>query len=339
MAAGRFNRKGDAMNASRRQTTLAAIAAMAAIAAAPLAHAQTYPSKQISVVSTASPGTSGDAGLRMIAAKMSVSLGQPIIVDLRTAARGAQAHAILSKAAPDGHTLMFGTAGTFVYSRFLFKNNVIDVLKDYAPISMSFNSPAYVAIHNSHKINTLQELIDFAKKNPGKLEFGSTGNGSYFHLAGEAVKHAAGIDILHVPYSQANYPQLQSDFLNGRIALFMTTWFNVGPNQARIKPLAIIDRQRSRHSPDVPIVNDVLPNFEPFVVWWGFFGPSGLPAPIANRIAAESKKAMDQPDVLPKLNDLGLEAVGTTPEELAKILRQDIAAIGKLVKAIGLQPE
>ena len=213
------------------------------------------------------------------------------------------------------------------------------ILKDYAPVSMAVNSPSYVAIHNSFGINTLQELIAYAKKNPGKLEFGSTGNGSYFHLAGEALKHAAGIDMLHVPYSQANYPQLQTDFLNGRIAMFATTWFNVGPNLNRIKALAIIDRQRSRHAPNVPVVSDLLPNFEPFVVWWGFLGPMGLPAPIANRLAAESKKAMLLPDVAPKLDDLGLDPVGSTPDELATAIRQDINAIGKLVKAIGLQPE
>ena len=301
--------------------------------------AQAYPTRQILVVSSASPGTSGDAGLRMMTAKMSLSMGQPIIVELRSAARGAQAHAVLSKAAPDGYTLTFGTAGTFVYGRFLFKNMTFDVLKDYSPISMSLNSPSYVAIHNSRGISTMQELIDYARKNPGKLEFGSTGNGSYFHLAGEALKYAAGIDLLHVPYSQANYPQLQTDFLNGRIAMFMTTWFNVGPNQNRLKALAIIDRQRSRHAPNVPVVTDLLPNFEPFVVWWGLLGPMGLPAPIANRLAAESKKALQQPDVTSKLDDLGLETVGSTPEEFAVMLRQDINAIGKLVKAIGLQPE
>ena len=317
----------------------ASLGVIAALVLASGVHAQAYPTRQILVVSSASPGTSGDAGLRLMAAKMSQSMGQPIIVEIRSAARGAQAYAVVSKAAPDGHTITFGTAGTFVYGRFLFKNMTFDVLKDYSPISMSLNSPSYVAIHNSRGINTMRELIDYAKKNPGKLEFGSTGNGSYFHLAGEALKHAAGIDLLHVPYSQANYPQLQTDFLNGRIAIFATTWFNVGPNQHRLKALAIIDRQRSRRAPDVPVVTDLLPNFEPFVVWWGLLGPVGLPTPIANRLAAESKKALQQPDVAPKLDDLGLEIVGSTTEEFATMLRQDINAIGRLVKAIGLLPE
>ncbi len=322
-----------------KRTAFATAMVLAGVLFASNLLAQAYPAKQILIVSSASPGTSGDAGLRLMTAKMTQSMGQPIIVELRSAARGAQAHAVVSKAAPDGYTLTFGTAGTFVYGRYLFKNMAFDVLKDYSPISMSLNSPSYVAIHNSRGIGTMQDLIDYARKNPGKLEFGSTGNGSYFHLAGEALKHAAGIDLLHVPYSQANYPQLQTDFLNGRIAMFMTTWFNVGPNQNRLKVLAIIDRQRSRHAPNVPVVTDLLPNFEPFVVWWGLLGPLGLPAPIANRLAAESKKALQQPDITAKLDDLGLDVVASTPEEFAAMLRQDINAIGRLVKAIGLQPE
>ena len=322
-----------------KRTAFATTMVLAGVLFASNLLAQAYPVKQILVVSSASPGTSGDAGLRLMTAKMTQSMGQPIIVELRSAARGAQAHAVVSKAAPDGYTLTFGTAGTFVYGRYLFKNMAFDVLKDYSPISMSLNSPSYVAIHNSRGIGTMQELIEYARKNPGKLEFGSTGNGSYFHLAGEALKYAGGIDLLHVPYSQANYPQLQTDFLNGRIAMFMTTWFNVGPNQSRLNVLAIIDRQRSRHAPNVPVITDLLPNFEPFVVWWGLLGPLGLPAPIANRLAAESKKALQQPDVTAKLDDLGLDVVASTPEEFATMLRQDINAIGRLVKAIGLQPE
>ncbi len=315
------------------------VSAMFAALMAPMLHAQAYPTKPILVVSTASPGSSGDAGLRMMAVKMTESMGQSVIVEMRTAARGAQAYAIVSKAAPDGHTVTFGTAGTFVYGRFLFKNMVFDILKDYAPISMSMNSPGYVAIHKSRGINTMKELIDYAKKNPGKLEYGSTGSGSFFHLAGESLKNAGGIDFLHIPYAQANFPQLQTDWLNGRIAMWYTTWATVAANLDKVNLLAIIDRQRSRHTPNVPLVTDALPNMEPFVVWWGFFGPLGLPSPIATRIAAESKKAMLHPEVTPKLSDLGMEVVGSTPEELAKLLRDDINAIGKVVKAIGLQPE
>ena len=302
-------------------------------------HAQTYPTKQILVVSAASPGSSGDAGLRMMAAKMSESMGQPVIVELRTAAGGAEAYAVVSKADPDGHTITFGTAGVYVYRRFLFKNMAFDILKDYVPISMSFSSPSYIGVLKSMGVKTLKEFIDHVKKNPGRLEYGSTGHGSYFHLATEALKSAAGIDMLHVPYAQKNFPQLRNDWASGRIALWLTTYASYGPIIDQFNMLAVIDNKRSRQLPDVPPITELLPGYEPFVVWWGFFGPLGLPDPIANRIAAESRRAMLLPDVRPRLEKLGMSIVGSTPEELGKLLRADINAVSKVVKAIGLKPE
>ena len=302
-------------------------------------NAQAYPTKQIMVASSASPGSSGDAALRMMAVKMTESMGQPVIIEMRTAARGAQQYAMVSKAAPDGHTVAFGTSGTFVYGRFLFKNMVFDILKDYAPISMSLNSPAYIGLPKTMGITTLKDFIDYAKKNPGKVEYGSTGSGSYFHLATEALKNAAGIDLLHIPYAQANFPQLQNDWASGRIPLWLTTWASYKPQVHKFNVLAIIDRQRGKYLPNVQTITELLPNFEVFVVWWGFFGPLELPVPIANRIAAESKKAMLAPEVAQKIDDLGMGVIGSTPEELAKLLRQDINAIEKVVKAVGLKPE
>jgi tripartite-type tricarboxylate transporter receptor subunit TctC len=312
---------------------------LAALWAAGPAWPQAYPTKPIQVVSSASPGSSGDAALRMMAAKMGESMGQPVIVDLRTAARGGQAYAVVGKATPDGHTLTFGTAGTFVYGRFLFKNMAFDILKDYAPVSLSLNSPSYVAVHESRGINTMRELIDFAKKNPGKLEFGTTGNGSYFHLAGEALRAAADIDLLHVPYAQANFPQMINDWSSGRVAMYFPTWATLKPSIAKMKVLAIIDDRPSKYLPDVRPVRELLPSYTPFVVWWGFFGPVGTPAAIGNRIAAESKRAMLGPDVAPKIEELGMNVIGTGPEDLARVLKQDIDVIGAVVKRIGLQPE
>jgi tripartite-type tricarboxylate transporter receptor subunit TctC len=317
---------------------MGACLALAGLAAANV-HAQAYPTKTIQVVSSASPGSSGDAALRLMAIKMTESMGQSVIVELRTAARGAQAYAVVSKAAPDGHTINFGTAGTFVYGRFLFKNMAFDILKDYAPISMSLNSPAYIGLPKTLGIRTMKEFIDYAKKNPGKIEYGSTGSGSYFHLATEGLKNAAGIDLLHIPYAQANFPQLQNDWSSGRIPLWLTTWASFKPVVDKFHVLAIVDRQRSKNYPAAQPVTELVPGYEPIIVWWGFFGPVGLPGPIASRIAAESKKAMLLPDVLPKLDDLGMSVVGSTPEELAKLLRQDVNAVEKVVKAIGLQPE
>src|SRR5438874_281858 len=217
-AAFTFGRQEELMRVWR--LALCATAALAAGAAWP----QAYPSKPILVVSTASPGSSGDAALRLMAAKMSASLGQPVVVELKTAARGAQAAQALARAGADGYTITYGTSGTYVNARFLYKNLAFDVLKDFAPISLAVSSPSYVAVHVSVPVNSLQELIDYAKRNPGKLEYSSSGVGSVFHLAGESLKLYAGIDLLHVPYAQANFPQMVNDWASGRVALWFPTY-------------------------------------------------------------------------------------------------------------------
>ena len=300
---------------------------------------QAYPAKPILVVSSASPGSSGDAALRLMAAKMSASLGQPVVVEVKTAARGAQAAQALARAGGDGYTITYGVSGTFVNARFLYKNLAFDVLKDFAPISLAISSPSYVAVHVSVPVNSLQELIDYAKRNPGKIEYSSSGVGSVFHLAGESLKLQAGIDLLHVPYAQANFPQMVNDWATGRVALWFPTYAFLIPNMPKVKVLAIVDSERSIRLPAVPTVAETLPGFRAFPAWWAFFGPAGLPAPVAERLASEVRASLKQPEVVAKLGDLGLTTIGSTPEELAAHLRREIDAVGSLAKAIGLERE
>ncbi|HET7764453.1 MAG TPA: tripartite tricarboxylate transporter substrate-binding protein [Burkholderiales bacterium] len=317
-----------------------AAAGLLLLLAASAARAQAWPSKPILVVSTASPASSGDAALRMVAAKMSASLGQPVVVELKTAARGAQAAQALARAAPDGYTITYGTSGTYVNARFLYKNLAFDVLKDFVPISLAVSSPSYVVVNSTVPVNSLRELIDYAKRHPGKLEYASTGVGSVFHLTGESLKLYAGIDLLHVPYAQANFSQMISDWASGRVALWFPTYAFLAPNMVnKVKPLAIVDTRRSARLPDLPTVAEIIPGFQGFPAWWAFFGPAGLPLPIAERLSGEVRAALDAPDVQAKLNDLGLSTLGSTPEELDAHLRREIEAVGKLVKAIGLEPE
>jgi tripartite-type tricarboxylate transporter receptor subunit TctC len=319
-----------------RRAAIGAALLLAAKAACP----QAYPSKPILVVSTASPGSSGDAALRLMAAKMTASLGQPVVIELKTAARGAQAAQALARAGADGYTITYGTSGTFVNARFLFKNLSFDVLKDFAPISLAVSSPSYVVVNGSVPVNSLAELIDYAKRNPGKLEYASTGVGSVFHLTGESLKLYAGIDLLHVPYAQANFSQMINDWVTGRVAVWFPTYAFLAPNIAnKVKPLAIVDTRRSSRFPDLPTVAEIIPGFQGFPAWWAFFGPAGLPAPVAERLSEEVRAALKAPDVQAKLNDLGLATLASTPDALAAHLRREIEAVGSLVKAIGLEPE
>ncbi len=309
-----------------------------ALLAPTLAWAQ-FPTRPIQVISTASPGSSGDVALRMVAAKMSAAMGQPVIVDVRPAARGAQMAQALAKAAPDGHTITFGTSGTYVNSRFLFKNVSFDVLRDFVPISLTVRSPTYVAISSTMPIHTLAELIDYAKKHPGKIEYASTGAGSVFHLAGESLKLYAGIDMLHVPYAQANFGQMINDWVAGRVPLYFPAYGFLAPNLGKVRPLAVLATRRTERMPDVPAVVETLPQFQTFDVWWAFFGPAGTPAGVCERIAGESRAALKFPDVLARLDQLALTPVGSTPAELDAELRRDLATVGDLVQKIGLKPE
>jgi len=323
-----------------RTGRIAVLAAGAAfVFAAPQAWCQAYPAKPILIVSTASPGSSGDAALRVITAKMSASLGQPVVIEVKTAARGVQAAQALARAGADGYTITYGTSGTFVNARFLFKNLAFDVLKDFVPISLAVSSPSYVAVNASLPVNSLKELIDYAKRNPGKLEYASSGAGSVFHLAGESLKLYAGIDLLHVPYAQANFSLMINDWVTGRVAIWFPTYAFLAPNMPKVKPLAIVDGRRSARFPDVPTVAETLPGFQSFIAWWAFFGPAGLPAPIVERLSSEARAAMRHPDVAAKLDALGLTIVASTPDELDAYLKRDIAAVGNLAKAIGLVPE
>ena len=321
----------------RRVARLAVGAAF--VFAAPQAWCQAYPTKPILIVSTASPGSSGDAALRVMTAKMSASLGQPVVIEVKTAARGVQAAQALARAGADGYTITYGTSGTFVNARFLFKNLAFDVLKDFVPISLAISSPSYVAVNTSLPVNSLKELIDYAKRNPGKLEYASSGAGSVFHLAGESLKLYAGIDLLHVPYAQANFSLMINDWVTGRVAIWFPTYAFLAPNLPKVKPLAIVDSRRSTRFPDVPTVAETLPGFQSFIAWWAFFGPAGLPAPIVERLSSEARAAMRHPDVAAKLDDLGLTIVASTPAELDAHLKRDIAAVGNLARAIGLVPE
>jgi tripartite-type tricarboxylate transporter receptor subunit TctC len=308
--------------------------------AVPAAQPQSYPSKPILVVSAASPGSSGDAALRLMAAKMGASLGQPVVVELKTAARGAQAAQALARASADGYTITYGTSGTYVNARFLYKNLAFDVLKDFAPISLAVSSPSYIVVNSTVPVNSLAELIEYAKRNPGKIEYASTGVGSVFHLTGESLKLTAGIDLLHVPYAQANFSQMISDWASGRVALWFPTYAFLAPNMVnKVKPLAVVDTRRSSRLPQLPTVSEVVPGFQGFPAWWAFFGPAGLPSSLAERLSVEVRSALKAPDVQAKLNDLGLATLASSPEELAAHLRREIDAVGKLTKAIGLEPE
>jgi tripartite-type tricarboxylate transporter receptor subunit TctC len=303
------------------------------------AYAQGYPVKPIQIISSASTGSSGDGALRATAAKLGAAFGQPVTVDFRGGAGGALAAQPVMRATPDGYTLWYGTTGSFVFARYLMKNLPFDITRDFAPVSLAARAGTVLTVHSSVPVNSLQELVEYAKRNPGKLSYGSSGIGSVFHLIGETLKIQTGIDMVHVPYQQANYAQLINDWSSGRVEVFFPDYVAYRPNRDKVKALAVVDSARMARLPNLPQINELLPDYQTVVTWWAYFGPAGLPRPIADRLSVEVRRSFQDPEVAAKLGDLGLTLVGSTPDELATTLRADLDKTGRIVKQLGIEPQ
>lgn len=318
-----------------------AIAALA-FAGLPLAVvAQAYPVKPISLLSGASVGSAGDTAMRVVTARMSETIGQPIVVEARRGAGGMEAYAATAKAAPTGYVLMFANAG-IVTNQYLRKGWPLDVQKDYTPIVQLFGSPYFLAAATSVPANNMKELVEYAKQNPGKLSYATTGIGSGAHLQGEAINMAAGTQMLHVPYAGNNSTMAVNDLISGRIDLYLAdlTSFNQHAAVGKLKLIAFVDKARSRLRPDVGTINEVLPSAYNLVVWWGLLGPAGLPRPIVDRINVEAGKALGDATLTSKMSTLTVMPPNpNAPEDFARQIRSDVDNIGKVVNTLGLKPE
>jgi tripartite-type tricarboxylate transporter receptor subunit TctC len=320
---------------------VAALSALAlATAAAPPVSAQDYPAKPIRVVSGPPTGTSGDVAARMVTAKMSSALGHPVVFESRPGASGTIAANYVKTQPPDGYTLLFASAGTAVTARFLMKDATLDMTRDFTPISLFAEVPSFLVVHSSVPAASLQGLIDYAKRNPGKLAFGSVGVGSTFHLIGESIKLSTGVDMLHVPYAGANVSTVVTDLVNGRIQVYFPSMTVIGPHIAsgNVKLLAVFDKERYKRLPDLPTVNETLPDNKHIPAWFAFFGPPGLPPPIVARLQAEIRRGVHDPEVVARLDTMGIVPVGSTADELTADIRRSTADMAALVKSLGIQP-
>jgi tripartite-type tricarboxylate transporter receptor subunit TctC len=298
---------------------------------------QTFPAKPIRVVVPFPPGGT-DLVARVFSNELGAGLGQPIVVENRAGADGMIGSEYVARAAPDGYTLLFGTLSTHVTPIFLSKHMPYDPLKDFTPITMAVDAMFYVTVRPEMGVNSVQELIDLAKRNPGKLTYGSSGIGSMNELLAEQFKRVAGVDILHVPYKGAG--PAQQALLAGEISVF----FSGSSTQAlvrsgRLKHLAVLDDKRFANFPDVPSINDMFPNYTRVGIWSGFFGPPGLPQPIVTRLNTEIVKVLKTAEIQSKLTALGVLVIGDTPAEFREKIIRDIALVGKVVKEVGIKSD
>ncbi|MGH8683283.1 MAG: Bug family tripartite tricarboxylate transporter substrate binding protein [Burkholderiales bacterium] len=306
-----------------------------AVLVSPAAFGQAYPAKPVKFVVPYPPGASTDTVARAVAQKLSDSLGQQVFVENRPGASGNIGSDYVAKSAPDGYTILLGTDATHTTNVHFGKNFPYDPVRDFTPITAAVGNIIVLAAHPSVPITSVKELIEYAKKNPGRLAYASSGTGSPHHLSGELLRQLAGIDIVHVPYKGGG--QAIIDFVGGQVPLMFSSLVAVAPHikSGKVRALGVVEAQRYAAMPDVPTIAETLPGFE-INSWLGFLGPAGLPPPIQARLQAEIVKALNAPDVRARLEPAGLIVIGNTPAEFSAMIRTDLDKRGRLIKAAGI---
>ncbi len=296
--------------------------------------AQSYPSKSIRWIVPYPPGGSFDGFSRVVAAQLSISLGQPVIVENRVGAGGIIGTEAGVKAAPDGYTLVSGDNGTLVYNPVLYKKLSYDPRKDLEPVDVYARVPLFITASEGTGIKTLQELIERARKAPGKITHSSSGNGSPQHLTMELLKRRAGIDLLHVPYKGAG--AAMQDLLAGRIDMSVMPLGSLTASGGKLIPIANADEKRMASLPDVPTVAELgYPNFVA-IAWWMMLVPAGTPQEIIVRLSAELGKALAVPDVMKRAAGFGAESPVPSPEQAKALIERDRAVWAPLITSLGI---
>jgi tripartite-type tricarboxylate transporter receptor subunit TctC len=309
------------------------------MATTPAARAQTYPVKPIRVIQTLGAGGGSDPLARLIGQKVSDVLGQPLVIESQSGAGGSIGVNMVARAAPDGYTLALGSVSALVMRRLLTKNTPYEAPKDFSPIILLGETVSCVVSSPAVPGNTLAAVLDYAKRNPGKVAYGSSGVGTTHHLSGVMVEQLTGADMLHVPYKGGG--ESFQGLLSGQVQMLYGIVGTVAPHlkSGKVRMLAINAGKRFSRMPEVPTIGEVLPGYDRPPSWNGFLGPAGIPAPIVQRLYVEMNRAATQPEVVEKLLDLGFVVDTANPEEFTSYIRRSNELFGKLVKAAKIEPE
>jgi tripartite-type tricarboxylate transporter receptor subunit TctC len=316
-----------------------ATVAVLALCGASNAQAQTYPDRAVTLIIPFAPGGSTSIVGRVIADKMSETLGQKIIIENRPGAGGTVGTKAVAKADPDGYTIGLGYTGTLAIGPTLYSKAGYDPRKDFAAIGLIGNAPSSVVVHPSFAVKSIAELIAYAKANPGKVNYGSAGTGTVNHITGEFFARSAGITLVHIPYKGTG-PALV-DLLGGHIPLAFApipaTHANIAGGQLRA--LAVTSTTRSSLMPDVPTVAESgLPGFDASL-YYGLIAPPGTPRPIIERLNKELRAALASDDVRQRLAQDGTEPMSGTPEDYAAFIDKDETKWAALVKISGAKED
>ena len=316
--------------------SLATFVSMSAMMSPILAHAQTttYPNKQIRMVVPYPPGGPTDLTARVVAAEMSNALGQSIVVDNRPGASGMIGAEIVARAEPDGYTFL-ANASLHVINSYIYPDMRFDALKDFEPITQLAAVPLVLVVPVSSPIKTVKDLVEFGKKNPGKLNFGSAGNASAQQLAGESFKSVAGIEMQHVPY-KGSAPAL-ADLVGGQIQLMFDSMPSAMPfiKSGKLRPIAVTTVKRAQALPDLPtIAESGYPGFD-IATWYGYWAPKGTPAAIVEKLSQAASTALKKQNVIEQYAGMGAEPVGSTPAEFARYNAAEAVKWEEIVRKSG----
>jgi tripartite-type tricarboxylate transporter receptor subunit TctC len=312
-------------------------AALASLALASAASAQDYPNRTITLIVPFPPGGSTSVMARIVAERMSATLGQQVIVDNRGGAGGTLAARAFVSAPPDGYTIFLGYTGTIAIGPSLYANAGFDPRKDFAPIGLIGSAPAVLVVHPDFAARSVADLIAMAKAKPGEINFGSAGNGTLTHIAAELFISMAGIKLTHVPY-RGSGPVL-ADLLGGHIPMSFTPIPVVHAHVAggRLRALAVTSTKRTSLLPEVPTLAELgLAGYEA-VLHYGLLAPASTPRPIIDRLNKELRAALDSDEVRKRMATEGADPLPSTPEQYAADIDQEETKWSKVVKAAGLK--
>lgn len=288
--------------------------------------ADPFPSKPIQFIVPVPPGNAGDLAARALADRLSKNIKQPVVIDNRVGAGGNIGAAFAAKAPADGYTVLIASSGVFTSNPHLYKLS-FDPQKDFIPVTLIYSGAPMLVTNVATGPKSVQEVIEMAKKQPGKVSFASYGSGHISHILGEMFKSAANIDLLHVPYK--NSPL--TDVMSGQVDLIFESSLLVVGNKERLRPLATVSAKRDPRLPDVPAMSEFLPGFE-MTGWVGAFVPAGTPPDVVNYLNRELAAAINSPEYRKRLDDQMLDPGGNSPADFAAFVRTMSDRVGQVIR-------
>ncbi len=327
------------MNLKQRLSTftsssLALMGAMALSLIPAVANAQTtgiaYPTKPIRLVVPFPAGGATDIFARTLSQKLAEKIGSAVVVENKPGAGGTLGSDLVAKSPADGYTLLLATSSTHSIDPNLNPKMPYDAVRDFTPIAQVGNAPSIMLVPNSSPAKTIQEWIDYAKKNPGRLNYASSGNGTIVQLTAELFKSQAGLYVVHIPYKGTALAM--PDLISGKIDVLFDSLPTGLPHvkEGRLRALGVTSAQRTSMAPGLPAIAEVLPGYESNT-WFGLFGPAGVRPEIVNRVNAAALQALADPEVKDKLLRLGIEPIGTSPMQFATMLSAESAKWKKII--------